>query len=101
MRSKWTREAVAERGHAGGWGSQGEKSRTSGLRTSVESTRLLSSPSKPTTPPPRDPREAPKLGAQLRTCTGSTVSLTTHRTSKREMMGSVRSTFSEKVSEGS
>lgn len=35
------------------------------------------------------------------TCTGSTVSLTTHRMSKREMMGSVRSTFSEKVSEGS
>lgn len=35
------------------------------------------------------------------TCTGSTVSLTTHRISKREMMGSVRSTFSEKVSDGS
>lgn len=40
-------------------------------------------------------------GRGLHTWTGSTVSLTTHRTSKREMMGSVRSTFSEKVSEGS
>lgn len=35
------------------------------------------------------------------TCTGSTVSLTTHRMSKRETMGSVRSTFSEKVNDGS
>lgn len=37
----------------------------------------------------------------LCTWTGSTVSLTTHRMSKREIIGSVRSTFSEKVSEGS
>lgn len=37
----------------------------------------------------------------LCTWTGSTVSRTTHRMSKREMIGSVRSTFSEKVSEGS
>lgn len=35
------------------------------------------------------------------TCTESTVSLTTHRMSNREMMGSVRSTFSENVSDGS
>lgn len=35
------------------------------------------------------------------TCTGSTVSRTTHSTSKRDTIGSVRSTFSAKVSEGS
>lgn len=35
------------------------------------------------------------------TCTGSTVSRTTHSTSKRDIIGSVRSTFSAKVSEGS
>lgn len=39
--------------------------------------------------------------ACMRTCTGSMVSLTTHSTSKRDTIGSVRSTFSANVREGS
>ena len=39
--------------------------------------------------------------ASISSCTGSTISLTTHKISKRDKIGSVRSTFSMNVREGS
>lgn len=97
-------EAVVEHGYARGWGAAKERNR--GPLDSEQAWIAHDLRAALPSPPPHRPRthvRPPSLAhsPRPRTCTGSTVSLTTHRTSKREMMGSVRSTFSEKVSEGS